>query len=114
MLDLLKGKCIFTSEQIKSRMGSVCEKANGIIENIKMLQEQSSEAEAIASELMDQHQKLLPWAEMFDSASTQEKKMVASYIIKAVTLTRDYGIQVEFSISAAWRWDNQMLRDDSR
>lgn len=101
MLDSLEGKCVFTPEQIKSRMESVREKVNGLIENIKMLQEQSSEAEAIASELMDQHQKLLSWAEMFDSASPQEKKMVASYIIKAVTLTRDYGIQVEFNISEA-------------
>ena len=101
MLDSLEGKCVFTPEQIKSRMESVREKVNGLIENIKMLQEQSSEAEAIASELMDQHQKLLSWAEMFDAASPQEKKMVASYIIKAVTLTRDYGIQVEFNISEA-------------
>lgn len=31
--------------------------------------------------------------------SPQEKKMVASYVIKAVTLTRNYGIQVEFNIS---------------
>ncbi len=38
---------------------------------------------------------------MFDSASPQEKRMVASYIIKAVTLTRKYGIQVEFNISEA-------------
>ena len=27
--------------------------------------------------------------------------MVASYMIKAVTLTRDYGIQIEFNISEA-------------
>ena len=28
-------------------------------------------------------------------------KMVASYVMKAVTLTRDYGIQIEFNISEA-------------
>lgn len=27
--------------------------------------------------------------------------MIASYLIKAVTLTRDYGIDVEFSVSEA-------------
>lgn len=101
MLDSLEGKCVFTPEQIKSRMESVREKVNGLIENIKILQEQSSEAKAIADDLMAQHEKLLSWAEMFDSASPQEKKMVASYLIKAVTLTRNYGIQVEFNISEA-------------
>ncbi len=101
MLDSLEGKCVFTPEQIKSRMESVREKVNNLIENIKTLQEQSSEAEAVASCLMSEHQKLLSWAEMFDSASPQEKKMIASYMIKAATLTRGYGIQVEFNISEA-------------
>lgn len=101
MLDSLEGKCVFTPEQIKSRMESMRERVNGLIENIKTLQEQSSEAEAIAHDLVNQHKRLLSWAEMFDSASTQEKKMIASYLIKAVTLTRSYGIQVEFNISEA-------------
>lgn len=101
MLDSLEGKCVFTPEQIKSRMESVREKVNGLIENIKTLQEQSSEAESIAHDLMNQHKRLLSWAEMFDSASPQEKKMIASYLIKAVTLTRGYGIRVEFNISEA-------------
>lgn len=47
------------------------------------------------------HQRMLSWAEMYDLASQEEKRMVAAYIIKAVTLTRDYGIQVEFNISEA-------------
>lgn len=38
---------------------------------------------------------------MFDSTSNDGKKIVASYVIKAVTLTRDYGIQIEFNISEA-------------
>lgn len=101
MLDSLEGKCVFTPEQIKSRMESVREKVNGLIEHIKQLQEQSSEADSIAHDLMNQHKRLLSWAEMFDSASPQEKKMIASYLIKAVTLTRGYGIQVEFNISEA-------------
>lgn len=101
MLDSLEGRCVFTPEQIKSRMESVRERVNEFIEHIKQLQEQSSEAEAIAQDLVNQHKRLLSWTEMFDSASLQEKKMIASYLIKAVTLTRGYGIQVEFNISEA-------------
>lgn len=51
--------------------------------------------------IMAQHQQLLSWAELFDSASIDEKKVIASQLIKAVTLTRNYGIQIEFSISEA-------------
>ena len=38
---------------------------------------------------------------MFDTVSIEEKKMVASYLIKVVTLTRDYGIRIEFNVSEA-------------
>lgn len=72
-----------------------------LIQQIQTLQEQASESSALANEIAEQHQRLLSWAEIFDSASREEKKIVASYIMKAVTLTRDYGTQIEFNISEA-------------
>ena len=39
--------------------------------------------------------------EVYDNAFIDEKKVIAGYLIKAVTLTRDYGIQIEFNISEA-------------
>ena len=101
MLDSIEGTCVFTPEQIKKRMDAVQTTLDGLTQQITILQEQANASAELAKELQEQHKKLLSWAEMFDSASPQEKKMVASYIIKAVTLTRDYGIQVEFNISEA-------------
>ena len=101
MLDSIDGTCVFTPEQIKGRMDSVKEQLDRAAEQMQLLQEQSDEAAAIADELTAQHQRLLSWAEMYDSASPAEKKMIASYVIKAVTLTRNYGIQIEFNISEA-------------
>ena len=101
MLDSIEGTCVFTPEQIKRRMDAVQTTLDGLTQQITDLQEQAAASEALANELQEQHKRLLSWAEMFDSASPQEKKMVASYLVKAVTLTRNYGIQVEFNISEA-------------
>ena len=101
MLDSIEGTCVFTPEQIKKRMDAVQTTLDGLTQQISDLQEQAAASAAFANELQEQHKRLLSWADMFDSASPQEKKMVASYIIKAVTLTRNYGIQVEFNISEA-------------
>ena len=101
MLDSIEGTCVFTPEQIKRRMDAVQTALDGLTQQITDLQEQAAASEALANELQEQHKRLLSWAEMFDSASPQEKKMVASYLVKAVTLTRNYGIQVEFNISEA-------------
>lgn len=67
----------------------------------QMLQIGMSEAKTISSEILAQHQQLLSWAELFNSASIDEKKVISSQMIKAVTLTRNYGIQIEFNISEA-------------
>ena len=102
ILDLTKGTGVFLPEQIKRRMDTVQETVAGFPEQIDMLREQTVETAFMAKEIQDSsHQRLLSWAELFDTASIEEKKMIASYLIKAVTLTRNYGIEVEFSVSEA-------------
>ena len=101
MLASIEGTCVFTPQQIKNRMDAVQATLDDLTQQITALQDQAQESAELASDIQEQHQRLLSWAEMYDSASQEEKRMVASYIIKAVTLTRDYGIQVEFNISEA-------------
>ena len=101
MLDSIEGTCVFSPEQIKRRMDTVQETVAGLAEQIDALKDQAAESEYAAKEIRESHQRLLSWAELFDTASIEEKKMIASYLIKAVTLTRDYGIEVEFSVSEA-------------
>lgn len=101
MLDSIEGTCVFSPEQIRRRMDTVQEMVAELAEQIGTLQDQAVESEVMAKEIKDSHQRLLSWADMFDTASVEEKKMIASYLIKAVILTRDYGIEVEFSVSEA-------------
>ena len=101
MLDSIEGTCVFSPEQIKSRMDKVQQSMDTLAEQIEKLQLKATEAEETAKEILAQHQRLLSWADMFSTATPEEKKMVASYVMKAVTLTRDYGIQIEFNISEA-------------
>ena len=101
MLASIEGTCVFTPQQIKNRMDAVQATLDDLTQQITALQDQAQESAELASDIQEQHQRLLSWAEMYDSASPEEKRMVASYIIKAVTLTRGYGIQVEFNISEA-------------
>lgn len=101
MLDSLEGTCIFTPEQIKKRMDSVQQTLADLTEEIEMLQFKADESKATAEAIIEQHHQLLSWADMFANAPQDEKKMIASYILKTVTLTRNYGIQIEFNISEA-------------
>lgn len=101
MLDSLDGKCVFTPEQVKSRMDSVQEAMTSLSANIESLEARLHDSEQIAKELTAQHKQLLSWTEMFDAASLAERKLIASQLIKAVTLSRGYEMQIEFNISEA-------------
>lgn len=101
MLDSIEGNCVFTPEQVKKRMDTTQEKINELSQQVEMLQARLRESETLTSEILEQHQRLLSWADLYDDASPEEKRMIASYIVKAVTLSRGYDIQIELNISKA-------------
>lgn len=101
MLDSIEGKCVFSPEQVKSRMERVQGELQTFEERISVMEEQLANSKGLTQELMAQHQRLLSRAYIFDTASPEERKLIASQIIRAVTLNRDYEMQVEFNISEA-------------
>lgn len=101
MLDSLDGKCPFTPDQIRKRMDTCEASIREQTEKVHSLEMELTETSAVAAELREQHRWLLSWAELFDAASIEEKKMIASKMIQAVTISRDYQLRVDFSISEA-------------
>lgn len=101
MLSSIEGTCVFTPEQVKRRMDAAQDQISMLAQEIESLQVDMDDAQVLSMEILDQHRQILSWAELFDSASIDEKKVIASQLIKAVTLTRNYGIQIEFNISEA-------------
>lgn len=101
MLASIEGTCVFTPVQIRERMDKLQTVVSDLSERIHELEEAAQNAESIANEIRQQHQRLLSWADMYTSASPEEKKIIASYLIKAVTLSRGYELQVEFQINEA-------------
>ena len=101
MLASVEGTCVFTPEQVKKRMDAAQERLDGLTDEVRTLQAKAADAERTAQELLHQHRRLLSWAELFADATPDEKKLVAANLIRAVRLTRNYGIEVEFNISEA-------------
>ena len=101
MLASLEGNCVFSAEQVKSRMDTLHATVLELDGKITNLENELLRTEHLADEIRQQHQRLLSWADMYASASPAEKKIVASYLIKAVTVSRGYELQVEFQINEA-------------
>ncbi len=51
------------------------------------------------SEMRAEFERIATWSEIFDSSDMATKKMICGYIIKKVTVRRDYQLSVEFTIN---------------
>lgn len=40
---------------------------------------------------------MISWADVFIGASNDMQKMIASYLIKKVTISRDYELEIEYN-----------------
>lgn len=101
MLDSVAGACVFTPEQVKGGMDEAHARMTNLRAEISELERKAAEVEARSAEIRAHHRKLVNWADIYKDASLEEKRAVAAFLIKSVTLTRGYGMQVEFNISEA-------------
>lgn len=51
------------------------------------------------SEMQTEFNKIVSWSKIFDESDIEVKKMICGYIIKRVTVYRNYQIEVEFNIT---------------
>ena len=101
MLASVEGTCVFTPEQVKKRMDAAQGRLDTLADELRTLQARAADAERTAQEILQQHRRLLSWADLFADAGPDEKKMVAANLIRAVRLSHGYSIEVEFNISEA-------------
>ena len=54
---------------------------------------------ASAESLRQEYDRLLTWADLFDTCSFEAKKMIVAQFVKAVRVSRDYNIEIDFNVS---------------
>ena len=52
-----------------------------------------------ASQVLQEYDQLIGWAEMYDNCTFEAKKMIVAQFVKAVRVRRDYEIDIEFNVS---------------
>ena len=57
-----------------------------------------ADGESILKLLSDSFDELISWAELYEEASFEKKKMIVNCIIKRVDVSRGYKLKVEFNI----------------
>lgn len=105
-LDTLKGEVIkaihgesaFSQSLLGSLIAEAEAKCAEVKQNYEAAQAAYDEGQAVLASLNAQYDDIISWAEMYDTASFEAKKMIVNCLIGRVEVYRDYKLHIDFNI----------------
>ncbi len=95
----LTGESVYSPEDLTQVLRTVKENiANGERELAKLKEEEAQKKQGIDL-ITPAYNQFKSWAEEFDTATLEQKKMIACYLFKRIEVGRDYQISVELNMT---------------
>ena len=98
VLKSLRGESTFTPELLGSMIAEAETKCTEAQKQFDAAQAAYNEGQAIIDSLNTQYDDIISWADMYDKASIEAKKMIVNRLIKRVEVSRDYKLHIDFNI----------------
>lgn len=100
-IKVIRGGSSFSKELLNSLIAEAEAKCRELQGNLEAAKEAYGEGQAVMASLNTQYNDIISWAEMYDTASIEAKKMIMSCLIKRVEVYRDYKLHMDFNIDFA-------------
>ena len=106
-LDMLKaeiikrpcgGESTFSKDLLSGMVAEAEAKVTGLQEQLDAAQTAYKEGQAVMDALNAQYADIISWADMYDGASLETKKMIVNCLIKRVEVYRNYKLHIDFNI----------------
>ena len=95
----IKGISFFSSEMLSElikKSECECERLKDLCDTAK---KDVDDTENLLKELSDNFDELISWAELYDEASFEKKKMIVNYMIKRVEVSKEYELKIDFNFN---------------
>ena len=99
--ELLKqpmGKSYFSAETLSELITESEKECSRLFDLCTDAEKDVADGESVLKTLSDSFDELISWAELYDEASFEKKKMIVNCLIKRVEVSRGYNLKVEFNI----------------
>lgn len=104
-LNLLKAEVIKCSQgessfskEILSELIEEAEKKCAELGDLReSVEKELKQSEKLQAELCSRYDEIISWADLYDSASIEAKKMIVNSMIKRIDVFRDYKLKIEFN-----------------
>jgi len=98
VIKTIRGESTFSKELLSSLIAEAEAKCQELQENMETAQAAYDEGKTVLASLNAQYDDIISWAEMYDTASMEAKKMIVNCLIKRVDVYRDYKLHIDFNI----------------
>lgn len=98
VIKTIRGESTFSKELLSSLIAEAESKCQELQENMETAQAAYDEGKTVLASLNAQYDDIISWAEMYDTASMEAKKMIVNCLIKRVDVYRDYKLHIDFNI----------------
>ena len=94
----LRGESAFSQDLLGSLISDCETKCLEVQHTMEVAQAAYDEGQAMLDTLNAQYDDIISWADMYDGASIEAKKMIVSCLIRRVEVYRDYRLHIDFNI----------------
>ena len=98
IIQVLRGESTFSKELLGGMVSEAEAKVNTIQEQLVAAQSAYDEGQAVLNALNAQYEDIISWAEMYDQANLEAKKIIVNCLIKRVDVYRGYKLYIDFNI----------------
>lgn len=97
----LKGESTFPKELLGTMVSDGEKKCAELQEQYEAAKTAYEEGKSVMASLDAQYEDICSWADLYDTASMEAKKMIVSCLIKRVEVSRGYKLHIDFNIDFA-------------
>ena len=98
VIKALRGESAFSKELLGSMVAEAETKCLEVQKQLEEAQAAYDEGQAVMASLNAQYDDIISWADMYDAASLEAKKMIVNCLIKRVEVYRGYKLHIDFNI----------------
>ena len=98
IINVLRGESTFSKDLLGTMVSEAKAKVAVLQEQLDAAQTAYKEGQAVMDALNAQYADIISWADMYDGASLETKKMIVNCLIKRVEVYRDYKLHIDFNI----------------
>ena len=99
VIKAIKGESSFSAGTLSELIVESEKECSRLLSLVTDAEKDVADGESVLKTLSDSFDELISWAELYDEASFEKKKLIANCLIKRVEVSRGYKLKIEFNIN---------------